>query len=201
VGSQRKEIPKTLVSRGGREVGCPKCVHYVLQVLSGFLQIRHFSRSRTPWAGAGASSACACANVHFFPLLDARSSSTSLSASNRQCPCTDAYSPSSSESPGSRRKGGPNAGLGARGGGKVVRSLVDELVDPELKLPLPTVISRCAAAYSFLVLFQRRLLKINLKRLATIGICRTGRGVRQHGGCKADDVERSFLQSVTGVRL
>jgi hypothetical protein len=38
------------------------------------------------------------------------------------------------------RKGEPNAGLGARGEGGVVRLSVDELVEPELQLPLSTVI-------------------------------------------------------------
>jgi hypothetical protein len=52
-----------------------------------------------------------------------------------------------SASPASRRNGETNAGLGARGGGNVVRLLVDELVEPGLALPLPTVIRPPAAIY------------------------------------------------------
>ena len=99
-------------------------------------RMRRFSRSRP----ARGSSASACANVRFFfPLLDACWTSISSSPSARWCPWTAEYSSSSSESPPSRRKGDPNVGLGARGGGDVAGLFV-ELVDPELECPLPTTL-------------------------------------------------------------
>jgi hypothetical protein len=130
------------VSRGGRDARVPNecvasCSRWV--ATSKSLRIRHFSRSRP--ASAGTSSTYACANVRFFfPLLDARSTSKSWSASARRCPWTAAYFSSSSASPASCRNGDPKAGLGARGGGDVAQLLVDELVDPELECPLPTAL-------------------------------------------------------------
>jgi hypothetical protein len=84
-GFSVRQIPKTLVSRGGRDARVApnafvtSCSCWA--ATSKTSRIQRFSRSRPPSAGAGASSACACANVRaFFPLLDAGSTSTSSSA-------------------------------------------------------------------------------------------------------------------------
>ena len=108
--SQGDKIPRTCVSRGGRDARVPSplvtsCSRWAATSKSSRRQ--RFSRSRPPSAGAPA--AWACANVRiFFPLL---ASATSLEASTGRCPWMAAYS-SSSESPASCR---PNAGLVARG--------------------------------------------------------------------------------------
>jgi hypothetical protein len=179
-GFARRQIPKTLVLRGGRDARVvpnafvTSCSRWA--VTSKSSRIRRFSRSRPPSAGASASFACACANVRFFfPLLDARSSSTSSSTSTRRCPWTAAYS-SSSASPASRRNGEPKAGLGARGGGDVVQLLVDELVDPDLELPVPTVIRPlCRRDIRFLFCFSSDS-SISTWIVATIGAWRRGEG-------------------------
>ena len=104
------------IERRKRRAG-PKCVRYVLQPQNGYLKIfanpALLAFSTTCWRFF---SLC-CANVHFFfPLLDARSSSTSSSTSTRLCPSTAVYSSSSSARTAERCNGEPNAGLGAREG-------------------------------------------------------------------------------------
>ena len=132
-----------------------KSVRYVSQSLSKSSRTRLLVFSTT---FCGASSACACVNMRFFfPLFDARSSYTSSSTSTCRCPWTAAYSSSSSASPARRRNDEPNARLGARGRGDIVRLLVEELVvEPELELPLPTVIRPLCRRNICFLFYDRR---------------------------------------------
>jgi hypothetical protein len=114
------------------------------------------------------------------------------------------YSSSSSTSPASRRNGEPNAEPGARGGGDAVRLLVDELVDPELELPLPMVIRPlCRRDICFLFCFSSDS-SISTWIVASIGAWRMGGGDEGRTStwcCEVDDVERGFFRCVTGVGL
>ena len=163
-------------------------------------RMRRSSRSRPASAGA-------CTNVRFFfPLLDARLRSMSLSASARRCSCTAAYSSSSSASPASRHNDDPNAGLGDRGGGDVVRLLVDELVDPELECPLPTALVTlirplCRSDIRFLFDFSNDS-SISIWIVATIGACRScGGGDDWCTSRVSDGIQTWLLAAWTGVGL
>ena len=133
----------------------------------------------------------------------------SSSPSARWCPWTAAYSSSSSASPASRRNGDPKAGLGACGGGDVVR-LLDELVDPELECPLPTasvtlISPLCRRDIRFLFDFSNDS-SISTWIVATIGACRScgGGGDWRASTCvgwDTDGVEWGFFRRVTGIGL
>jgi hypothetical protein len=86
-----------------------------------------------------------------------------------------------------------------------VRLLVDELVDPELELPLPTVIRPLwRRDIRFLFCFSSDS-SISTRIVATIGAWRWGGGEDEGRAstwcCEVDDVERGFLRRVTGVGL
>ena len=88
-----------------------------------------------------------------------------------------------------------------------MRLLVDELVvEPELELPLPTVIRPlCRLDIRFLFCFSNDS-SMSTWMVATIGACRKegggGEGRASTCGCEAVDVERGFLRRVvTGVGL
>jgi hypothetical protein len=81
---------------------------------------------------------------------------------------------------------------------------VDELVDPELELPLPTVIGLlCRRDIRFLFCFSSDS-SMSTWIVAAIGAWRRGGEEDEGAGtwsCEADDVERGFLRRVTGVGL
>ena len=88
-----------------------------------------------------------------------------------------------------------------------MRLLVDELVvEPELELPLPTVIRPlCRRDIRFLFCFSNDP-SMSTWMVATIGACRSvgggGEGRASTRGCEADaDVEHGFLGHVIGVGL
>jgi hypothetical protein len=177
------------VSRGGRDTRVVPNAFVTSRsrwaATSKSSRIRRFSRSRPPSTGAGPFSACVCANeCFFFPLLDAPSSPMSSSASSPRCRWTAAY-PSYNASPESRRNRETNAGLVACGEGDVMRLSVDELVEPELELPLLTVIRplcRCDIRFWFCFGSYSSIL---LKRSAPVGRGEEGkRGVPVHGVAK-----------------
>ena len=112
---------------GGRDARVPNefvtsCSRWAVSSKSS--RIRRFSHSRP--ASSGGFSACACAMY--------ASSICSMRARRlypRRYPLAGVHGPP---------HGDPEAGLGARGGGGVVRLLVDELVDPELECLLLTAL-------------------------------------------------------------
>jgi hypothetical protein len=87
--------------------------------------------------------------------------------------------------------------------GDIVRLFVDELVDPELELPLPTVIRPlCLRDIRFLFRSSNES-STTTWIIGTIGAWRRGGGEDEKRAstwcCEADDVERGFLRRVTGV--